>query len=39
VALRLSNRAYVIDNGEIRYHGTVEDLKANEALRKKYLLV
>ncbi len=39
VALRLSSRAYVIDNGVIRYHGTIEELKANEEVRKKYLLV
>lgn len=37
VALRLSNRAYVIDNGVIRYHGTIEDLEQNEEVRKKYL--
>lgn len=37
VALRLSNRAYLIDNGAIRYHGTIEELKADEAMRKKYL--
>jgi branched-chain amino acid transport system ATP-binding protein len=39
VALRLSDRGYLIDNGVIRYHGSIEDLKANEELRKKYLLV
>ena len=39
VALRLSQRAYVIDNGTIRYHGTIEELKANAEVRKKYLLV
>ncbi len=39
VALGLSDRGYVIDNGSIRYHGTIEDLKANEEVRKKYLLV
>ncbi|MCP4108729.1 MAG: ABC transporter ATP-binding protein [Desulfobacteraceae bacterium] len=39
VALRLSNRAYIIDNGVIRYHGTIEDLKQNEEVRRKYLLV
>lgn len=38
-ALRLSDRGYIIDNGVIRYHGSVEDLKANEEARKKYLLV
>jgi branched-chain amino acid transport system ATP-binding protein len=39
VALRLSDRGYVIDNGTIRYHGTIDDLKTNEEVRKKYLLV
>jgi len=39
VALRLSDRGYVIDNGRIRYHGAIDDLKANEEVRKKYLLV
>ena len=39
VALRLSNRAYIIDDGVIRYHGSIEDLRENEEVRKKYLLV
>jgi branched-chain amino acid transport system ATP-binding protein len=33
VALRLSDRGYVIDNGAIQYHGTREDLSCNEAVR------
>ena len=39
VALKLSDQGYVIDNGVIRYHGTIEDLRENEEVRKKYLLV
>ncbi|MFP5213081.1 MAG: ABC transporter ATP-binding protein [Acidobacteriota bacterium] len=39
VALGLSDRAYIIDNGVIRYHGSIEELRENEAVRKKYLLV
>lgn len=39
VALGLSDRGYIIDNGAIRYHGPIEELKANEEIRKKYLLV
>ncbi|RJR52083.1 MAG: ABC transporter ATP-binding protein [Desulfobacteraceae bacterium] len=39
VALGLSQRAYLIDNGVIRYHGGIEDLRADEEVRKKYLLV
>jgi len=38
-ALRLSDRGYIIDNGQIRYHGSIEELKENEEVRKKYLLV
>jgi len=38
-ALRLSDRCYVIDDGHIRFHGTVEELKANDEVRRKYLLV
>ena len=39
VALRLSDRGYVIDNGVIRYHGSSDDLSCNEAVRDKYLCV
>ena len=39
VALRLSDRGYVIDNGVIRYEGSIEDLRNNEEVRNKYLLV
>jgi len=39
VALRLSDRAYVIDNGVIRYEGDIEDLRRDEEVRKRYLLV
>ncbi|MBI5571884.1 MAG: ABC transporter ATP-binding protein [Desulfomonile tiedjei] len=38
-ALRLSDRGYIIDNGVIRYHGGIEELRENEELRRKYLLV
>ena len=39
VALRLSDRGYIIDNGVIRYEGSIEDLRNNEEVRNKYLLV
>jgi branched-chain amino acid transport system ATP-binding protein len=39
VALRLSDRGYVIDNGAIQYHGTRDDLSCNDAVRNKYLCV
>ena len=38
-ALRLADRGYVIDDGHIRYQGTVGELKENEEIRRKYLLV
>jgi branched-chain amino acid transport system ATP-binding protein len=38
-ALRLSDRGYIIDNGQIRYQGSVGELEENEEVRKKYLLV
>ncbi|MFH0786741.1 MAG: ABC transporter ATP-binding protein [Pseudomonadota bacterium] len=39
LAMSLSDRAYVMDKGAIRYQGTISDLKANEEVRKKYLMV
>lgn len=39
LATALSDRAYVMDKGTIRYQGTIEDLKQNEEVRKKYLMV
>jgi branched-chain amino acid transport system ATP-binding protein len=38
-ALRMIDRAYVIDNGRIRFQGTREELEANEEVKKKYLMV
>jgi branched-chain amino acid transport system ATP-binding protein len=38
-ALRLGDRGYIIDNGQIRYQGSIEELRDNEEVRKKYLLV
>ncbi|MGB5421463.1 MAG: hypothetical protein WBN03_04845 [Desulfobacterales bacterium] len=35
VALRLSDRGCVIDNGAIRYLGTRRDLAENEEVRRK----
>ena len=39
LATALSDRGYVIDKGTIRYQGTIEDLRKNEDVRKKYLMV
>jgi branched-chain amino acid transport system ATP-binding protein len=38
-ALRLSDRGYIIDNGVIRYSGNIDELRENEEVRRKYLLV
>jgi len=38
-ALRLSDRGYIIDNGQIRFQGSIDELKSNEEVRRKYLLV
>lgn len=38
-ALKLSDRGYIIDNGAIKYHGSIEELRADEEIRRKYLLV
>lgn len=34
-----SDRAYVIDKGRIRYHGSIEELSSNEEIKKKYLMI
>jgi branched-chain amino acid transport system ATP-binding protein len=39
LALKLSDRGYIIDNGQICYHGSITELRDNEEVRKKYLLV
>jgi branched-chain amino acid transport system ATP-binding protein len=38
-ALRLSDRGYIIDNGQIRYEGSVEEMRGNDEVRRKYLLI
>jgi branched-chain amino acid transport system ATP-binding protein len=38
-ATHLSDRAYVIEKGAIRYEGTVEELRRNEAVMHRYLMV
>jgi branched-chain amino acid transport system ATP-binding protein len=38
-ALRMIDRAYVIDEGIIRFEGTVAELEADEEVKKKYLMV
>jgi len=34
-----SDRAYVIDKGRIKYQGSIEELSANEEIKKKYLMI
>lgn len=38
-AMKLINRAYVIDNGHIRFEGTIAQFEANEEVKKRYLMV
>ncbi len=38
-ALKTSERVYVIDNGRIRFGGTVADFEADEETKKKYLMI
>lgn len=38
-ALKLSDRGYIIDNGVIKYSGSIQALRENEEVRRKYLLV
>ncbi|MDZ7760750.1 MAG: ABC transporter ATP-binding protein [Desulfovermiculus sp.] len=39
IALSLSQRIYIIDNGMIRYQGTVDELQADDEVKRKYLLL
>jgi branched-chain amino acid transport system ATP-binding protein len=38
-AMKLISRVYVIDNGRIRFEGTLAEFAANEEVKKKYLMV
>ena len=38
-ATRVSVRAYVISKGMIRYQGSIEELEANEEVKKQYLMI
>ena len=38
-ATMIAEKAYVIDKGKIRYEGSIEELQANEEVRKKYLMI
>jgi branched-chain amino acid transport system ATP-binding protein len=39
LALALSDRGYVMDKGTIRFQGTIDELRGNDEVRKKYLMV
>jgi branched-chain amino acid transport system ATP-binding protein len=38
-SLKIASKVYIVDKGTIRYQGSVEELKANEEIKKKYLAV
>jgi branched-chain amino acid transport system ATP-binding protein len=38
-SLKHSDRAYIVDNGHIKYQGTIEDLGKDEEVKKRYLAV
>ena len=38
-ATEISDRAYVIEKGRIRFQGAMQELAANEEIKRKYLLI
>ena len=38
-SLAIADRAYVIDKGRIKYHGTIEELSGDEEVKSKYLMI
>ncbi|MBI5569585.1 MAG: ABC transporter ATP-binding protein [Desulfomonile tiedjei] len=38
-SLKHSDRAYIVDNGHIKYQGTISDLEKDEEIKKRYLAV
>ena len=38
-AAMTAERAYVIDKGRIRYQGSIEELRTNEEIKEKYLMI
>jgi branched-chain amino acid transport system ATP-binding protein len=38
-SMKLIDRAYIIDNGRICYHGTVKELENNEEIKKMHLMI
>jgi branched-chain amino acid transport system ATP-binding protein len=38
-ATRVSDRAYILEKGHIRYEGPMEQLRSNPEVRRRYLMV
>lgn len=38
-SLAVADSAYIIDKGRIRYQGSIDDLKADEEIKRKYLMI
>lgn len=38
-AMRLANRGYIIEKGKIKYEGTMEKLRKDEEIQRRYLLI
>ncbi len=38
-ATAISDRAYVIEKGRIRYHGSIDELEGNAEIQQKYLMI
>ena len=38
-APKISDQAYIIEKGRIRFHGTIEELKNNSDVQKNYLMI
>jgi branched-chain amino acid transport system ATP-binding protein len=38
-SLKHSDRAYIVDNGHIKYHGGIQELARDEEVKKRYLAV
>jgi branched-chain amino acid transport system ATP-binding protein len=38
-ATMTAERAYVIDKGKIRYHGTIDELSSDQEIKQKYLMI
>ncbi|MDO8956343.1 MAG: ABC transporter ATP-binding protein, partial [Deltaproteobacteria bacterium] len=39
IAIKIAQKVYINDKGMIRYQGSVEELRENEEIKKKYLAV